>query len=139
MEVWLAHRSLGTLALRLECQCQNALKIARFLSTRPDVEGLRYPGLETDPGHEIAAKQMKYFGPVVSFVLKDRTRAEKFLKSCELIYEATSFGSIHTTAERRARWAGDAIPEGFIRLSAGCEDGEDLVADITQALGGANR
>ena len=138
MEVWLAHRSLGTLALRLECQCRNALEIAQFLSTRPDVEELRYPGLATDPGHEIAAKQMKYFGPVVSFVLKDKARAEKFLKSCELIYEATSFGSIHTTAERRARWAGDAIPEGFIRLSAGCEDGEDLIADITQALDGAN-
>jgi cystathionine gamma-lyase len=138
MEVWLAHRSLGTLVLRLECQCQNALKIARFLSTRPDVQGLRYPGLATDPGHEIAAKQMKYFGPVVSFVLKDKTRAEKFLKSCKLIYEATSFGSIHTTAERRARWSGDAIPEGFIRLSAGCEDGEDLIADISQALAGTN-
>jgi cystathionine gamma-lyase len=138
MEVWLAHRSLGTLSLRLECQCQNALRIARFLATRPEVEGLRYPGLETDPGHEIAVKQMKFFGPVVSFVLKDRTRAEKFLKSCELIYEATSFGSIHTTAERRARWSGDAVPEGFIRLSAGCEDGEDLIADLSQALDRAN-
>jgi cystathionine gamma-lyase len=81
---------------------------------------------------------MKFFGPVVSFVLKDRTRAEKFLKSCELIYEATSFGSIHTTAERRARWSGDAVPEGFIRLSAGCEDGEDLIADLSQALDRAN-
>ncbi len=134
MEVWLAHRSLGTLALRLERQCENALKIAQYLSTRPDLKGLRYPGLASDPGHEIATRQMKYFGPVVSFILNDQGRAEGFLKSCHLISEATSFGSIHTTAERRARWAGDAIPEGFIRLSVGCEDVEDLMADIAQAL-----
>jgi cystathionine gamma-lyase len=139
MEVWLAHRSLSTLALRLECQCENALKIAQYLSRRPDVRGLRYPGIATDPGHENAVKQMRYFGPVVSFVLKNNKGAETFLKSCHLVYEATSFGSIHTTAERRARWAGDAIPEGFIRLSAGCEDGEDLIADISQALDQANQ
>ena len=51
-----------------------------------------------------------------------------------LVFEATSFGSIHTTAERRARWGGDAVPEGFIRLSVGCEDIQDLLADLTQAL-----
>ncbi len=54
-------------------------------------------------------------------------------------YEATSFGSIHTMAERRARWGGDVIPEGFIRLSVGCEDAEDLMADIAQALDAAAR
>jgi len=134
MEVWLAHRSLGTLALRLETQCQNALRIAEYLSKRPGVTGLRYPGLKTDPAHEIAARQMNYFGPIVSFVLRNRERAETFLKSCRLIIEATSFGSIHTTAERRARWAGDVIPEGFIRLSVGCEDVDDLISDLSQAL-----
>jgi cystathionine gamma-lyase len=134
MEVWLAHRSLGTLALRLETQCQNALAIAEYLSKRPGVAGLRYPGLKTDPAHEIAARQMNYFGPVVSFVLRDKERAETFLKSCRLIIEATSFGSIHTTAERRARWAGDVVPEGFIRLSVGCEDVDDLISDLSQAL-----
>jgi len=77
---------------------------------------------------------MRWFGPVVSFVLPERTRAERFLAACELITEATSFGSVHTTAERRARWGGDAIPEGFIRLSAGCEAVEDLIADLEQAL-----
>jgi cystathionine gamma-lyase len=56
------------------------------------------------------------------------------LKSCELVIEATSFGGVHTTAERRARWGGDEIAEGFIRLSAGCEDSQDLVDDIAQAL-----
>jgi cystathionine gamma-lyase len=77
---------------------------------------------------------MRYFGSVISFTLADRARAERFLKSCKLIIEATSFGGVHTTAERRARWGGDEIPEGFIRLSAGCEDIQDLVDDIVQAL-----
>jgi cystathionine gamma-lyase len=77
---------------------------------------------------------MQYFGPIVSFALADRSCAEQFLATCQLVYEATSFGSIHTTAERRARWGGDVIPEGFIRLSVGCEDREDLLADIAQAL-----
>jgi cystathionine gamma-lyase len=77
---------------------------------------------------------MQRFGPVVSFVLAGRQRAEAFLAACQLVYEATSFGGIHTTAERRARWGGDAIPEGFIRLSAGCEDTDDLLADLVQAL-----
>jgi cystathionine gamma-lyase len=67
-------------------------------------------------------------------VLADRALAERFLRSCELVIEATSFGGVHTTAERRARWGGDEIAEGFIRLSAGCEDSKDLVDDIAQAL-----
>jgi len=134
MEVWLAHRSLATLEMRLERQCRNALTIAEYLLTRPEVSGVRYPGLPTDPSHEIAARQMRYYGPVLSFVLADRTLAEKFLRSCKLAIEATSFGGVHTTAERRARWGGDEIAEGFIRLSAGCEDSQDLVDDIAQAL-----
>jgi cystathionine gamma-lyase len=134
MEVWLAHRSLATLDMRLERQCQNSLAITRFLATRLDVQGLRYPGLPNDPAHVIAAHQMHYFGPLVSFALANRVRAEKFLAACQLVYEATSFGSIHTTAERRARWGGDAIPEGFIRLNVGCEDADDLIADLSQAL-----
>jgi len=134
MEVWLAHRSLATLEMRLERQCRNALTIAEYLLTRPEVSGVRYPGLPADPSHEIAARQMRYYGPVLSFVLADRTLAEKFLRSCKLAIEATSFGGVHTTAERRARWGGDEIAEGFIRLSAGCEDSQDLVDDIAQAL-----
>jgi cystathionine gamma-lyase len=134
MEVWLAHRSLATLELRLERQCRNAQCIAEFLSTHSKVTGLRYPGLSSDQAHEMASQQMRSFGPVVSFVLADQTSAETFLSACEIVTEATSFGGVHTTAERRARWKGDAIPEGFIRLSAGCEAIEDLVADIAQAL-----
>src|SRR5438552_307327 len=92
MEVWLAHRSLGTLDVRLERQCKNALCIAEFLTSRPDVRGLRYPGLPTDPGYAIASQQMKFYGPVISFELASREAAETFLKSCELVYEATSLG-----------------------------------------------
>jgi cystathionine gamma-lyase len=138
MEVWLAHRSLSTLALRMERQCLNALAIARFLTNHINVIDVRYPGLDSDPAYPVAKKQMKRFGPVVSFSLPDRNTAEKFLASCRVVIEATSFGGIHSTAERRARWGGDKIPEGFIRFSAGCEDTEDLVADVKQALNKSN-
>ena len=136
MEVWLAQRSLATLDVRLERQCKNALALAEFLTQRAEVSGLRYPGLPNEAGHNIAARQMKYFGPVLGFTLPSRAFAEKFLQNCALIFEATSFGSIHTTAERRARWGGDQVAEGFIRMSAGCEDAGDLLADIRQALEG---
>lgn len=134
MEVWLAHRSLATLHVRLDRQCKNALAIAEVLAARRDVQGLRCPGLPTDPGHAVASQQMKFSAPVVSFALATRELAERFLRSCELVFEATSFGSLHTTAERRARWGGDQVPEGFIRLSVGCEDARDLIADLQRAL-----
>jgi cystathionine gamma-lyase len=134
MEVWLAHRSLATLELRQERQCANALAIAEFLLTRPGVRGVRYPGLPGDPAHAVAARQMLHFGSVVGFALESRARAERFLASCELVIEATSFGGMHTTAERRARWGSDAVPEGFVRLSAGCEDPGDLLDDLGRAL-----
>jgi cystathionine gamma-lyase len=138
MEVWLAHRSLPTLALRLERACENALQIAAFLNGRADVLNVRYPGMISDPSYAIASRQMQLFGPIVSFTLPDRRRAEACLSSCKLVYEATSYGSVHTTAERRRRWGGDAVPEGFIRLSAGIEDIGDLLADLAQALDKAN-
>lgn len=134
MEIWLAHRSLATLSLRVERQSKNALEIARFLTKRPEVHLVRYPGLPEDPSFPIASRQMKYFGSVVSFVLENGESADRFLGSCRLVIDATSFGGIHTTAERRARWGGDAIPEGFIRLSAGCEDPQDILEDLAQAL-----
>jgi cystathionine gamma-lyase len=132
-EAWLGHRSLATLALRLERTCDNALVLARMLAGRADVASVRYPGLEGDPAHRLAAAQMDRFGPVLSFTLESRERAERFLRACRLVAEATSFGGLHTTAERRARW-GDPVPEGFIRLSAGCEDPADLLADVDAAL-----
>ncbi|MFM9368981.1 cystathionine gamma-lyase [Streptomyces sp. Da 82-17] len=134
MEAWLAHRSLATLQLRLDRQVENALAIAEALRTRADVTGLRYPGLPEDPSHKVAAQQMRRFGSVVCFTLASRERAERFLAALHLVEDATSFGGVRSTAERRARWGGDAVPEGFIRFSVGAEDPEDLVADVLRAL-----
>ena len=135
MEAWLAQRSLATLSLRLELSNANALGIARFLTTRPEVSGVLYPGLPTHPAHAVAARQMQHgFGPLLSFTLPSAAAAEAFLAASTLITNATSFGGIITTAERRARWGHDAIPEGLIRLSAGCEALPDLLADLAQAL-----
>jgi cystathionine gamma-lyase len=133
-EVWLAHRSLPTLGLRLERGSANALALAEVLSGRDDVTGVRYPGLPGDRGHEVARRQMKGYGTIVVFDVGGRERAERFLEAAKLVTEASSFGSIHTTAERRARWGGDDVTEGFIRLSAGCEETADLVADVERAL-----
>jgi cystathionine gamma-lyase len=134
MEAWLALRSIATLPLRLERSSENAQRIAEFLATRDEVVSVLYPGLPSHPGHAVAKKQMRYFGPVLGFVLRHKAAAETFLAKSKLLTEATSFGGVSTTAERRARWGGDAIAEGFIRLSAGCEAVEDLIEDITQAL-----
>jgi cystathionine gamma-lyase len=134
MEAWLAIRSLTTLPLRLEKQCGNAQQIAEFLAARPEVRAVYYPGLASHPAYKLARQQMRYFGPVVSFELASRAAAEKFLEKLQLFVEATSFGGIVSSAERRARWGGDAISEGFVRISAGCEDIEDLLADLGQAL-----
>ncbi len=135
MEAWLAHRSLATLPLRFERSNANALAVAQFLDRRPEVERVLYPGLSTHPAHLTAARQMHGgFGPVVSFLLPSRAAAESFLSAAQLITDATSFGGITTTAERRARWGHDAIPPGFLRLSVGCEALPDLLADLAQAL-----
>jgi cystathionine gamma-lyase len=133
-ETWLAHRSLATLAVRLERACDNAIAIARLLAARDDVTGVRYPGLPSDPGHEVARRQMSGYGAVVSFDAGSAERAERFLAGARLVTDATSFGGVQTSAERRARWGGDAVTEGFIRLSAGVEDTADLLADVEQAL-----
>jgi len=137
MEAWLAHRSLATLELRNERQCANALVLAEALAKHQAVSGLRYPGLPTDPSYANAVRQMRRFGSVVSFVLADRETAERFLSALRLVEDATSFGGVRSTAERRGRWGGDAVPEGFIRFSVGAEDAADLVADVEQALAAA--
>jgi cystathionine gamma-lyase len=136
MEAWLALRSLATLALRLERISANALALARYLQTRPEVREVLYPGLPEHPGHAIAKAQMRYFGPVLSLTLADRGAAERFLSRAELVTETTSFGGVTTSAERRARWGGDAVAEGFIRMSAGIEDIDDLLTDVGRALDG---
>ncbi|MEU2827247.1 cystathionine gamma-lyase [Streptomyces lavendulae] len=137
MEAWLAHRSLATIQLRAERQWGNALAVAEALAHRSEVTGLRYPGLPSDPSHKTAARQMSGFGSVVSFTLPDRAYAERFMSALRLVEDATSFGGVRSTAERRGRWGGDAVPEGFIRFSAGAEDPGDLVADVLRALDSA--
>jgi cystathionine gamma-lyase len=138
METWLAHRSLATLPLRLTRQCASALQIAKLLRSDSGVDGVYYPGLPGHPGHTVASSQMRAFGSVVSFDLGTSGRANAFLRALRLVREATSFGGVHSTAERRARWGGDAISEGFIRFSAGCEAIEDLLDDVTEGLRAAN-
>ncbi|MET8727118.1 cystathionine gamma-lyase [Streptomyces parvus] len=139
MEAWLAHRSLSTLQLRIDRQCTTALALAEALAKRAEVTGLRYPGLPTDPSYAVATRQMRRFGSVVSFELADRDTAERFLTALRLVDDATSFGGVRSTAERRGRWGGDAVAEGFIRFSVGAEDPEDLLADVEQALDAAVR
>jgi cystathionine gamma-lyase len=108
--------------------------IAEMLAARADVAAVRYPGLSSHPGHDVASRQMRAFGTLVSFDLSTRARAESFLRALTIVREATSFGGVLSMAERRARWGGDAISEGFIRFSVGCEATADIVADVEQAL-----
>jgi cystathionine gamma-lyase len=117
-EAWLAHRSLATLGLRLERSQVNARAVAEALAGRDEVTDVRWPGV----------------GPLVAMAMSSVEHAQRFLDACALVTEATSFGGVHTTAERRGRWGTDDVPDGFIRFSAGCEDTGDLVADVVQAL-----
>jgi cystathionine gamma-lyase len=117
-EAWLAHRSLATYAIRLERQERNAAAVADLLRARGDVADVRWPSV----------------GTVVCFTLESAERAQAFLAASALVSESTSFGGIHSNAERRGRWGTDAVAEGWIRLSTGIEDTEDLVADIVTAL-----
>ena len=134
-EAWLVHRGIETLEVRLSRMCASAGVIAERLLEHPNVLAVRYPGLVGDPSHAVAQRQMSGFGFLISFTLRDAVVAEKFLADCPFIAQATSFGSTHTSGERRARW-GDAVPEGLIRLSVGCEPVEPLWAAIEAALSG---
>jgi cystathionine gamma-lyase len=137
-ETWLAHRSLATLDVRLERAEKNALALAELLAFSDAVLDVRYPGLPSDPSFERARAVLARFGTVVAFTLRDRGAVERFFAATRLVDEATSFGGVHTTAERRGRWGTDDVPEGFVRLSAGIEASEDLVADVTAGLEAAS-
>jgi len=132
-EAWLLLRSLGTAGLRFERQCYNAMALASWLRGHPAVRSVRYPGLPDDPAHAIAAGQMRRFGGLVSFELGDAQAVADLLRRSELLVASTSFGGIHTTLDRRARW-GDDVSDGFVRISLGIEDTDDLIADFAQAL-----
>jgi len=127
-EAWLAHRSMATLGLRLERSSANAAAVAELLRSRGDIAEVVHPS------GPVADRQMTFKGPLVGFDPGSAERAQAFLSECRLVTEATSFGGVHTTAERRARWGTDAVSEGFIRFSAGSEDTADLVAEVARAL-----
>lgn len=128
--VWLLLRGLKTLAVRVERQSASALKIARRLADHPAVQRVRYPGL-SDP---VAARYVRAFGPMLSFDVADGERAARVERSLALIENATSLGGVASTLEARARWEGDRVPRGLLRLSVGLEDADDIWADLAQAL-----
>jgi cystathionine gamma-synthase len=132
-ESWLVLRGMKTLPLRLERQSANAQAIAEFLADQPRVTAVHYPGLAPTPATQ---KQMpRGFGPLLSFELAGTAAdADQVIAAAGLIVPATSFGGVESTWERRARWAGETAPATLIRLSAGIEPVEDLIADLESAL-----
>ncbi|MFW0150149.1 cystathionine gamma-lyase [Mycobacterium sp. smrl_JER01] len=132
-EAWLVLRSLGSAGLRFERQCQNAAALALMLRSHPAVRNVRYPGLPEDPSHAIASTQMRRYGGIVAVELADADAVHELVRRSELLVASTSFGGIHTSVDRRARW-GDPVSAGFARISLGIEDTDDVVDDVRQAL-----
>jgi cystathionine gamma-synthase len=127
---WLLLRGLRTLAVRVERQSAGALEIARRLAGHSAIQQVRYPGL----GDAVAERYVRAFGPMLSFDVADGESAARVERSLELIENATSLGGVISTLEARARWEGDRVPTGLLRLSVGLEDVEDIWADLTRAL-----
>jgi len=132
-EAWLVHRGIETLELRFARMSDSALLLAQRLQGHRAVRSVVYPGLPEHPAHELARRQMRGFGSIVGVTLADAAAAERFIGGCRYVRPATSFGGLHTSAERRARW-GDQVDEGFIRLSVGCEPVEALWRDMQRSL-----
>ena len=132
-ESWLVHRGLDTLEVRFERMCCNAEALAPCLAGHPKVQQVKFPGMPAHPAHAVAKSQMLRFGMILGVTLSDKDSAEKFINGCGVIRPTTSFGGVHTSGERRARW-GDKVPEGFVRLSVGCEPPEQLWKEIKGAL-----
>ncbi len=150
-DAWLVLRGLKTLTYRMEAHTRNAMAVARALSRNPNVRRVYYPGLESHPGHQLARRQMRGFGGMVSFDLNpDRLTAEQFLSRLEVFTLAESLGGVeslieqpwtmsHASISEDARRAAGISPATF-RLSVGIEHAEDLVADLERALSdGASR
>jgi cystathionine gamma-lyase len=143
---FLALRGLKTLALRMERHCSSALKIARWLEARPDVERVFYPGLESHPQRDLARRQMTGgYGGIVSVMLKrDLAGTVAALERTQLFTLAESLGGVESLIEHPGIMTHASIPgeqrdalgitDGFIRLSVGIEDADDLIADLNQAL-----
>lgn len=132
-EAWLVHRGLETLEVRWSRMTASAFTIAQRLAEHPKVQALRYPGLPSHPAYALAQRQMTSGGTLIALTLADEAAAERFIAACPYLRPATSFGGVHSSAERRARW-GDAVAPGFIRLSVGCEPTEALWQGIDTAF-----
>ncbi len=132
-EAWLLHRGLETLDVRFDRMCSSAQVLAERLGAHPAVKYIRYPGLPTDPSHALAKAQTARFGFLLTITLETEAKAEQFINGCPLLRPATSFGGVHSSAERRARW-GDAVDPAFVRLSVGCEPVEELWQAIEASL-----
>jgi len=134
---WLVLRGIRTLAARMRVHSDNAMRVAQFLASHPQVEATHYPGLPSHPGHEIARKQMSAFGGMLSFRLREgREAAIAVVSKTKLFISATSLGGTESLIEHRASSEGPATttPENLLRLSVGLEHPDDLVADLEQAL-----
>lgn len=132
-EAWLVHRGIETLELRLSRMCASAAVIAQRLRGVTALTSVRYLGFADDPDHDLAKRQMAGFGFLIGVTFPDAQQAESFLARCPLIAQSTSFGGVHTSGERRARW-GDAVAPGFVRLSVGIEPTEVLWSAMAAAL-----
>lgn len=133
LETWLVHRGLETLELRFDRMCTSAQVLAERLAEHPAVQAVVHPGLASHPQRGLVARQMMRTGSLIGLTLADGPAAEQFLERARRVVPATSFGGVHTSGDRRARW-GDAVPDGFVRLSVGCEPTEALWADLDAAL-----
>ncbi len=132
-EAWLLHRGLETLDVRFDRMCSSAQVLAERLAEHPAVNHIRYPGLPGDLSHDLAKAQTSRFGFLLSITLESEDKAETFINACPMLRPATSFGGVHSSAERRARW-GDDVDPAFIRLSVGCEPVEELWQAIEASL-----
>jgi cystathionine gamma-lyase/cystathionine beta-lyase len=139
-------RGIKTLHLRMQRHCENGRKIAHFLKAHPAIEKVYWPGFPEHPNHEIAKKQMRDFGGMISIVLKDKTIENTFrvASSFEVFSLAESLGGVESLINHPATMTHASIPkeerekagvvDNLLRLSVGVEDVEDLIADLEQAL-----
>ena len=140
-DCWLVLRGLKTLAVRMRRHCENARAIAGFLADHPRVETVLYPGLPAHPGHEIAARQMRDFGGMVSFLAESEEDAVRLVARTKLWLLAESLGGVESLIEVPAQMthastanAPFAAPRNLVRLSVGIESADDLIEDLAQAL-----
>jgi len=142
MDCYLALRGVKTLAVRMEAHCRGARAVAAFLAAHPRVTAVHYPGLPEHPGHEVAARQMRDFGGMVSFEVGSAEEAVRIVGSTRLFFLAESLGGVESLIEvpapmTHASVAGSPleVPDTLIRLSVGIEHPDDLIADLARALG----